>query len=398
MTSLLKIQNFKSIQDLEMELGDFSIFIGENGSGKSNILEALIFASAASANKLDNEFLYTRGIRVSKPEFMFSAFEKKELDEKLRINIEYNTVKSEIYWKDTIWFTKELDSMIALGEIPRNDDGQVSDDFISKLASYVIAKANSMNLNLDINKEDLIEIDKDLDRKYGYVISHTILKAVKGIDIDFLAYYPEYSVLKNIDSEGQILPFGIRGEGVFRYIKSLIVEKKIDKLNEIKAYLELFDWFSDISFDDSNGFSMDYSIKIKDRYIDSEYSFFDHKSTNEGFLYVLFYICLFVHENTPKVFAIENIENSLNPKLCTKIIELLVKLGKKYHKKVIITTHNPACLDGLDIKDPEQTLFTIYRNKQGHTKANRIEAKPEQNLKLSESFMRGFLGGLPTGF
>src|SRR5678816_902697 len=70
----IHIKNFKSIVDLRLELGPVNVFIGENGSGKSNILEALAFAAAAASSKLDNEFLVSRGIRVTDPRFMRSAF------------------------------------------------------------------------------------------------------------------------------------------------------------------------------------------------------------------------------------------------------------------------------------------------------------------------------------
>lgn len=37
----IKIENFKSIQSLNLELGQLNVFIGANGSGKSNILEGI---------------------------------------------------------------------------------------------------------------------------------------------------------------------------------------------------------------------------------------------------------------------------------------------------------------------------------------------------------------------
>jgi len=57
--------------------------ISENGCGKSNILEALALASAAADDKLDNEFLAGRGIRVTEPQFMRSAFEKDNLTKEI---------------------------------------------------------------------------------------------------------------------------------------------------------------------------------------------------------------------------------------------------------------------------------------------------------------------------
>ena len=49
------------------------------------------------------------------------------------------------------------------------------------------------------------------------------------IIFDFLIYSPEYSFLRNFETEGQIQPFGIRGEGVFKYLKTLIHEEKKEK-------------------------------------------------------------------------------------------------------------------------------------------------------------------------
>ena len=70
----VRINNYKSIPDLTLDLGRLTVLIGANGSGKSNILEAIALASAAAQNKLDNEFLISRGIRVTETRFMRSAF------------------------------------------------------------------------------------------------------------------------------------------------------------------------------------------------------------------------------------------------------------------------------------------------------------------------------------
>lgn len=71
----IQIKNFKSIRELTVELGRVNVLIGENGGGKSNILEAIALASAASQDKLGNEFLAARGIRATEPRFMRAAFE-----------------------------------------------------------------------------------------------------------------------------------------------------------------------------------------------------------------------------------------------------------------------------------------------------------------------------------
>src|SRR5207237_9070791 len=86
----VRVENYKSILDLSMDLGRVTVLIGANGSGKSNILEAIALASAAAQDKLDNEFLSSRGIRVTETRFMRSAFDKTPTTsgEGIRLSVE----------------------------------------------------------------------------------------------------------------------------------------------------------------------------------------------------------------------------------------------------------------------------------------------------------------------
>ena len=78
----------------------------------------------------------------------------------------------------------------------------------------------------------------------------------------------------------------------------------------------------------------------------------------------------------------------------------LAKLAKDHDKQVLLTTHNPAILDGLDLGDSEQRLFIVSRGPHGQTRVRRFEKKPSTATprRLSELFLSGALGGLPKGF
>ena len=73
--------------------------------------------------------------------------------------------------------------------------------------------------------------------------------------------------------------------------------------------VELIEWYESFEVP-GNGFANETSLKIKDRYLDSDLGWFDQRSTNEGFLFILFYLSLFISKDTPQFFAIDNIENS----------------------------------------------------------------------------------------
>lgn len=107
-----------------------------------------------------------------------------------------------------------------------------------------------------------------------------------------------------------------------------------------------------------------------------------------------------ISKATPKFFAIDNIDSGLNPRLCRALMKELSSLARKYGKQVIITTHNPAMLDGLHIGDEETRLFAVERSDAGSTLMNEIRVKPssEKRMKLSEMWMNGMIGGVPNEF
>ncbi|MEG3837016.1 MULTISPECIES: AAA family ATPase [unclassified Microcoleus] len=375
----VRIENYKSIQKLKLELGRLTVLIGENGCGKSNILEAIALASAAADDKLDNEFLASRGIRVTEPQLMRSAFEKENLDKDISIEIRGNndTIKIRFIlnndntpyarWRNHFYY--------GISEEERNLE-----------RAYRPLAAWEYNSFLDSR-----------DRQYQF-IRKTNIKTLKIQE--FIIYSPENIALRTFEKEGQIQPLGINGEGLFKLLKVLNSDNQ-EQLNEINKKLQLIDWFQDFEAP-PNLSSIQNSLQIKDRYLDPDLAYFDQRSSNEGFLFLLFYFALFISDITPKFFAIDNIDASLNPRLCRRLMQELVELAKKHDKQVIFTTHNPAVLDGLDLGDEEQRLFVIYRSQLGHTKAIRIlKPKPlegQEPVKLSEAFLRGYIGGLPENF
>ncbi len=379
MIKKIHIQNFKSIYDLEIETGRVNLFIGENGSGKSNILEALVFVSASESNMLANEFLVSRGLRVPEPELMRSAFEENSKTKEIKIFIAYQDIDEIYYFYND---NKDYSNWTYKTRLRNEEKEYLEKSKELYLKSYQTAQEY---VNMREYESDGIAcclVKEDIDFK------------------NFIIFSPEYEVLRNFDNEGQIQPLGVKGEGLYKLLK--VVNSYDDKsyIRTIVESLQLFDWFENIVIPDDLSFG-EKKIILKDKYL---YKEIDQRSTNEGFLFVLFYVTLIVAKETPKAFAIDNIDSFLNPKLCTALMKLVIKLAKKYDKQIFLTTHNPAILDGIDLKDEEQKLFVVSRNDLGHTqlKILTIEDNPIDEdgevLHLSEAFLRGYLGGLPRGF
>ena len=74
MLKSLSVRTFKSLADVTVELGLVNVFVGANGSGKSNLLEALGVLSAAADGRVDDQTLLARGVRPGVPRLYKSAF------------------------------------------------------------------------------------------------------------------------------------------------------------------------------------------------------------------------------------------------------------------------------------------------------------------------------------
>lgn len=412
MLKTVNIKNFKSVHDLQLDLGRINVFIGENGCGKTSILEAISVASAALSNKLDQEFLSSRGVRITEPKLMKSAFNISEKDDNIDINIsntESDFVDYKINYKNKSLVIEDFNTNIK----PQFSIKEMLEIF-NKILSYQ-----------ELSKENKTESEKVIENKNNKAIPSWLQKFAENSSNDegkniaadfvdknspqlaeklnisnFLIYTPENYFLRRFEEEVQIKPIGIRGEGLFSHLVELFKENP-EFYRELSENLKLINWFDGMDIPSDLSFT-EMRLNIKDRFLKESIEYFDQRSANEGFLYLLFYFTLFLSNETPECFAIDNVDNALNPKLCKELIERIVVLAKEKEKQIILTTHNPSILDGLDLKDDDQRLFVIYRNADGHTKARRIKAPKEINgintARLSEAFIRGYIGGLPKNF
>ena len=387
----ISIQNFKSIVDLKLPLGRFNLFIGANGSGKSNILEAIAFGAAASAGKLDFEYFANRGIRVAEPRFMLPAFgdlESKKIvvsatdeqDNTSSFSIRYNKEAKPARWEDD-----SIDIMQFLRYLYSKEEQE------NKL---------KMTNMLDILRQ--LQEDKGGDVPVNIRMESTdkgLVFMPLNIGIDrFLIYSLEESKLRKADDSNKTFPLGLHGEGLFAYLKSLVQRPdSVEIFNEIKENLKVLDWFDDMQLP-SNQLSNEFNIQLKDSYLSETINSFDQRSTNEGFLYLLFYLTLIVSDETPPFFAIENIDTAFNPKLCREVTKRLIELARKHNKQIIATTHNAAVLDGMNLNEEGVYLHVARRSIDGYTKTNRVVLKQELGMSLSEAWQKGFLGGLPDNF
>lgn len=394
----ITIQNFKSITEQSLNLGRVNVVIGENGCGKTNALEAIAFAAAASTGSLNQGGLGGK-LRYVSPEFMLPAFEltEKQMVAPSKISVVVSEEKGMA--RNISAFYNRVDKCWE------NIGGMLEDRHIVKVlqASRSLDPELLQDLTAAMSlDESVLKAIDDLDIQTIYEKAPKLLPELKKIVVEkpslnsFVIFSPEETKLRRFNDDNQQIPLGRGGEGLFQYLKELQKEDK-STFERIVDSMSLLDWVDGVQIPDDL-LSNEYKLLIGDKYLREHLHYFDQRSANEGFLFMLFYMTLFLSKETPAFFAIDNIESSFNPKLCTKLMRTLVRLAKENDKQVILTTHSPFVLDGLDLSDDEQRLFVARRNRDGHTQFKRVDAVANMSMRLSEVWMKGMIGGLPDNF
>ena len=385
----ISIKNYKSVVNQNLDLGMFNVVIGANGCGKSNLLEAIALAGLSCSGALLPELFESRGIRVTDNRFMRSAFD--DVDEEFiqilvttmdgdisSYQIHYNMSKKPAQWEDVVeegtneWFH----SMIE------NRDTINASEIMPVVENLMKTKGEDRKLNVSfVTDNNVLRVSKS---------------RVNGLKT-FTIYSLEESALRSMEGMPST-KLGRTGKGLLPYLKELSqTDEGKELLMEIKENMMVIDWFEDLDMPES-GLSQDSTLKLKDRYVDEALEFFDQRNANEAFLYLLFYFTLFISDETPSFFAIDNIEASLNPKLCKEVIKKLAILAEKHGKQVILTTHSPFVLDGIEEVTEKKQLFVASRNSDGHTVVSKIKADATRTVPLSEAWLKGYIGGLPNNF
>lgn len=405
MLKKVRIQNFKSIADETIELGRINVFIGENGCGKSNLLEAFAYLAGAMSNRLTLSDMELRGVRVAKPQFTVSAFEEEEI---LYLYIYINSfkLKYQIIEKGNNNIFGEWDAELANSDLGLNDillNSYNDDRFIQYIEFLSEMKAEMHESIMDYEFMESGYKQRIYDDLYE---TYILIKSISEDTKDYLIYQFDTPVLRGFGRETYAQPLGIRGEGLDVLFNSLDKDDRALVLEK----MGMIGWLNDIKID-KDGKLKSKSSKVsggnselyfEDQYMTKGRNLLSAENANEGVLHLLACITAVVSSYTPRFFAIDNVDATLNPHLCRALVEVLADLTQKNGKQLLLTTQNPAILDGLNINDDDERLFAVYRDDEGKTRVKRIQIREgwlDREHKLSEMWMRGsFKNAIPKHF
>ena len=377
-----------------MDLGRVNVFIGANGSGKSNLLEALGVLSAAADGRVDDQSLLSRGVRPGVPQLYKSAFPARP----------GRTIPPHLFFSGRAAQAKyevSLHNSLREPTPAWRFKAESWEDGNHRLVGRSPATASRSNPErglaalkaVDVTSGDALDL---LELLQKYVI-HT----------------PTTPVLRSVAPETQPRdPVGLSGGNLARATLDLLKQRRrIEHSKRIcREVLGLVDWAS--SFGATSATRLPLSpaaaasetvIRFRDRFMRKDRNVLSGYDASEGALYALFLAIISGHDKSPRLCAVDNADHGLNPRLARSLIEHVCGwyLDASPARQILLTTHNPLVLDGLPLQDDRVRLFTVSRTTSGRTSVRRVEIddsllkKAEQGWSLSRLWVMGHLGGVP---
>ena len=392
MIDRLEIHDFKSIRELKLDLGQVNIFLGANGSGKSNILEALGVVSAASYGIVDDESLQRRGVRPGVPRMYKTSNKYFQRAQQIAFSVNGHGCEYRI-------------SLLNPLDSPRPQWDYKTETFKDQHAKILSATGvRSAKNKASGRMPALVHSLDDNSEEYCF------LEELRN----YAVYNPNTPMLRGIEGDPQTrMPVGLSGGGLADGFLNLMQKaRNNDDLQDfIDDLLSMFDWVKSVNSEMNISSILSKSvarpkrvITFIDRYMKENSNKLTAYDASEGVLFAIFLMVLCLSEDGPRVFSVDNIDQALNPRI---VRSLVIHLHNWFadllpDKQILCTAHNPAILDGIDFSDDIIHLFTVDRDNKGLSRVNRVlitdamqKKAREKNISMSQLWMEGYLGGVP---
>lgn len=401
----LTIKGFKSIWQDSLDLGQMNVFIGTNGAGKSNLLEAIAMMSCSLEGGIDYERLQRKGARLSSSAVFRSAFKNKNRTSAFKLVADFGEVSYSLDMNAEGGFR-------YLAESIKTQDGKIVGGRSNNGATI---RGISLKSKLDSSKGifpilEAYQAINDGDEQ-------GIIEPLSSL-VDYAIFAPTTPILRGVEQDSSAKePLGLYGGRLANALNEVIEDHHKKKSTDLLRFFNLMNWvqsFVTTTETDPELLSGQVpisgrKIRFSDKFMKANFNKLYAYDVSEGTLYVMFLLVLLTHDASPDFFALDNIDTALNPGLVRELIhQVALILSQKPHKQIFLTTHNPSTLDAVDLFNDAHRLFVVERDKDGHTKSRRIQP-PEGmtreiweekyfGMKLSEIWLSGAIGGLPKGF
>lgn len=395
MIKKIKIESFKSLENVQIELGNLNVFVGANGSGKSNLLEAIGVLSAAADGKVTDQTLLQRGVRPGVPRLYKSAFPTTNVRQ-----------SSHIYFSgssDEAHYDVSLNNPMSDPSPAWKFKTELLERGTVKLASRGPNLRNNPNTENGLAALKAVELEKD----------DPALAFIRRLQ-NYVIFSPTTPVLRGVAPETQPRqPLGLSGGRLPEAVHELLRSRSEN--NQAKTVcqeaLRLISWAKGFGSAQAAHLPLSPSasssprvIRFVDKYMMESRNVLSGYDASEGALFILFLAVLAAHPKAPSFFAVDNADHGLNPGLASVLMKHFANwvLSSQDQRQILMTSHNPAVLDGLPLQDDRVRLFTVDRDNKGKTVIKRVVVDQKlldmhaKGWTLSRLWMNKLIGGMPN--
>lgn len=365
MIGKIGIRNYKSLRNVDIELGKFNVLVGLNASGKSNFLDSLAFLSETSQKSMRDVFTP----RGEVERVVFGGYER-------RIEFHLETVLDEELYSYLISISKDkieeetlyIDDKTAI-EADSNKTIVLRDDGISTTIGWRLHNQFALSV-FARSKEYHNGIRKFLDYLSSWRLYHATIPEIRKT----LPTRKSFDLEKSGGNLAQVLhSLHNARPKVFSRVEE-ILKQGIPEIEELLTP----------PTDDGKTY-----VAIREKGYEQE---FDYYQISDGTLNLLFYITAAAFPE-PKLLCFEEPENFVH----VRLLQLLVKILKDSEKQIIVSTHSPYLLDFVE---PEEVI--VVEKEDNATQFARVENAADLKKKLEdlelglgEYYYSGALGGVP---
>jgi predicted ATPase len=405
----IKVSNFKSFKELDLELGNFNVVIGANASGKSNFVQIFRFIRDIANMGLDNAISlqgseYLTNIGISPPKLLSLKI--------IAASGEFGLIIEE---KSVIVSMNEADYEFVLKFKPAKSGFEIEKDFLSLGLSYArFAKTKNGKLKegkvigpgkLIIRNEKgtpKFELKRPESVKANeksifppFILQQKLKPKTLLLESPFLFFPPFKNVFSNIaiyDFDPKLSKKAVPVTGKFELdedgsnlslvLKSIVenADKRRKFSNLIKDLLPFVDHLATDKFADK--FLL---FKLRETYFKNIYfpaSFISDGTVNISALYF----------EQKSLSIIEEPERNIHPHLISKVMDMMKDASE--NKQIIVTTHSPEVVKHTDLEN----ILLVSRDKEGFSTISRPGEKKEVKIFLKnemgvdELYIQNLLG------
>lgn len=360
MITRLRIKNFKSLRDVEVNLTPIHVLIGPNDSGKTSILDALAALCRSVDHDLADAFLGswkgTELVWMGRPD--------------LRVGIDVDVNEDVVAgYGIAARFGARDKQVLAEEEIIRRKGCAVIELRLSDPRTNVAKLVSDPTWSVAYGKQ-LRDVEGLLRGVHYYRWDPRFLALPVAPDTkrSFRMEPNGFGLalcLDNIlgDDPKQFIRLQERFARVFPHVTSVRLSPERD------AYRAAVDDPNRITvLQKADGKGLYFKLRDTDQWVPAS-------QVSDGVLLVLAYLAILYlpQEKRPRVLLIEEPENGIHPKRLRNVLDVLRELVQEQsHTQVVLTTHSPYALDLF--KPEEVTLCTMQDN--GEVKTTRLSDSP----------------------